>query len=113
MGAQGTTTVDFGAFPGDTDASTVVASAGIAAGSLVEAWLMPIPTADHTADEHIAEGPHIAILAGNIVAGVGFTIYAQIGDNPGTGMRDLKSGIVDKDGMLFYGLWTVGWVWNT
>lgn len=73
MGAQGTTTVDFGAFPGAMDASVAVTGqAGIVAGSLVEAWLRPAATADHTADEHLVEP--LRVLAHTIVAATGFTI---------------------------------------
>jgi len=47
--AQGTTTVDFGAFPGKTDATaTVSGQAGITGTSLVEAWIFPTATADHS-----------------------------------------------------------------
>jgi hypothetical protein len=75
MATQGTTTVDFGAFPGASDASVAVTGqTSITGTSLVEAWLYPTATADHTADEHWVET--IACCAGNVSAGVGFTIYA-------------------------------------
>jgi hypothetical protein len=74
VSTQGTATLDFGAFPGASDASiAVTGQAGILAGSYVEAWLFPALTTDHSADEHIAET--IKVFAGNIVAGTGFTIY--------------------------------------
>ena len=97
MGAQGTADLDFGAFPGKSDASVPVTGQGsIASGSLVEAWLRLVDTADHLADEHLVEP--IEIQAGNIVAGTGFTIYGinrtPIGDT------------------RIYGVWKVGWVWN-
>lgn len=93
MAGQGTITIDFGAFPGKTDASiAVTGQAGILTGSLVEAWIFPVATSDHSADEHLAEPP--AIVAGNIVAGTGFTIYGNALDNRA------------------YGLWTVAWCWN-
>ena len=73
MPAQGTATLDFGAFPGASDATVVVTGqAGIGAGSLVEAWLIPVATADHSADEHLVET--LKVQAGSIVAGTGFTI---------------------------------------
>lgn len=97
MGAQGQTTVNFGAAPGGIFASVAITGqTGILSGSLVEAWLQPIVTADHTVDEHILEEPNISIVAGNIIAGTGFTIYAQV-RNPI---------------WLEYGLFTVDWVWN-
>ena len=75
MGAQGTAVLDFGAFPGGYDASVAVTGqAAIVAGSLVEAWLRPAATGDHSADEHMLEP--IKVFAATIVAGTGFTIYA-------------------------------------
>ena len=113
---SGTATLDFGAFPGKSDASVVITGqAAIVAGSLVEAWIRPVATADHTADEHMAET--LKVFAGNIVAGTGFTIYGfntnQINEpilqprgragswNDGAGGR----------GTLIYGQFTVAWVW--
>jgi len=94
MGAQGTTTVNFGAFPGTTDTSVAVTGqAGIVAGSLVEAWVRMEATADHSADEHMVDPPEV--IAGTIVAGVGFTIYA-----------------LTKNTRRHYGQYTVAWVWN-
>lgn len=108
MAAQGTANIDFGVFPGKSDASVAVTGqTGILSGSLVEAWLIPIATADHTADEHLVE--EIKIVAGNIVAGTGFTIYGlcmnavQVKDNPTS--RNVTS-------PRLYGLWKVAWVWN-
>lgn len=101
MSASGTTTVDFGAFPGKSDTSVAVTGqAGIVAGSVVGAWLRPVATADHTADEHLLET--LRIEAGNIVAGTGFTIYAlntnQIPD--------------PKQSPRIYGLFNVAWAWS-
>ena len=95
MATQGKLTIDFGAFPGNTNiALDVTGQAGILASADVDAWLMPEITADHSIDEHVVDGPNV--MAGNIQAGVGFTIYAAA--------RDL--------GGKAYGLWNVGWVWN-
>lgn len=79
-GATGTAVLDFGAFPGTGDTKVVVTGqAGILAGSIVNAWIRPVATADHTADEHILEP--IRVIAGLIVPGTGFTIYG-INANP-------------------------------
>lgn len=92
---SGSTTVDFGAFPGSPEASaTITGQIGILAGSRIKAWLMPVDTADHSADEHRVES--IDVYAGNLVAGTGFTIYAQF--------RNLGS-------TMAYGTWTVAWEW--
>ena len=77
MATQGSTTVDFGAFPGATDTvATITGQASIGSGSLVEAWIFPTATADHSADEHWVDPPEV--FAGNVVAGTGFTIYAVV-----------------------------------
>lgn len=122
MGAQGTATVDFGAFPGTTDASVaVIGQTGIVAGSLAEAWIRPEATADHTADEHRVE--QIEVLAADIVAGTGFTIYAKntntfMEQSPPPRTRANEAPAADRVGYTqgrvntLYGLWTVGWVWN-
>ena len=93
-GGAGTTTIDFGAFPGTTDATVdVTGQTDIASGSVVQAWISPADTADHTADEHWVET--IKVLAGNIVAGTGFTIYG-----------------LATDEAFRYGTWNVAWRWT-
>lgn len=73
MSATGTATIDFGGKATDVTAS--VSAAGITSGSLVEAWVLPASTASNTPDNHWVED--LAVIAGSIVAGVGFTIYAK------------------------------------
>lgn len=102
MATTGTATLDFGAFPGASDASiAVTGQAGILSGSYVECWIRPVASADHTADEHLIET--IKVVAGNISAGVGFTIY---GVNTNT-LTDSEGGST-----RLYGTWTVAWVWT-
>lgn len=103
MGAQGTATLNFGAFAAgastfahpNTEASiAVTGQAAILAGSLIEAWLSApaAASADHSVDEHRVE--NIQVRAGDIIAGTGFTIYGEC----------LVGGT--------YGNFTVNWVWN-
>lgn len=97
MGATGTTTIDFGAFPGSVDASvTVTGQTGILSNSLVEAWVFPVSTADHTVAEHYVSPPRV--MAGEIVAGTGFTI------------RGFPTDVVGN-WPLTHGQWTVAWAW--
>lgn len=120
MGAQGTATLDFGAFPGASDAAVAITGqASILAGSLVEAWLFPAATADHTADEHLVET--LRVMAGNVVAGVGFTVYgvnvSQLNEPllPGRAVANQINTVlptIGGVGTLLYGAWNVGWVWN-
>lgn len=111
MAAQGTTTVDFGAFPGVTDTTAVIiGQAGILAGSLVEAWIFPTATADHSVDEHWVDPPEV--FAGNVIAGTGFTIYAVSKKRAEIGPTSDSLRIRNIDMPRVYGQWTVGWVWN-
>lgn len=127
----GTATIDFGAFPGVSDASVAVTGqTGIVAGSIVQAWIRPVATADHSADEHLIET--IKVVAGNIVAGTGFTIYAsntsqlnepleEAGYNrnhistgtaaANTGFGSAINPSVGGNGTRIYGQWTVAWSW--
>ena len=131
MGAQGTATIDFGAFPGASDASVAVTGqAAIVSGSLVEAWIRPEATADHTADEHMVET--LKVFAADIVAGTGFTIYGfntnQINEsletfggrtNPTTAAQNVAANPLGFQqltrggaGTRLYGSFVVAWVWN-
>lgn len=108
---QGTTTVDFGAFPGKTDVTaTVTGQTAITGSSLVEAWIFPAATADHSVDEHWVDPPEV--FAGNVSAGTGFTIYAVAKKRSDIGQRADSLRITNIDNPRVYGLWTVAWVWN-
>jgi hypothetical protein len=97
---SGSGLLDFGAFPGATDVQLVITGqTAILAGSVVEAFLLPAATADHSIDEHWLDGP--AVMAGNIVPGTGFTIYGNA-----------RFQMTGSDGLLTYGKWNVGWRWQ-
>ena len=133
MGAQGHTTIDFGAFPGSSHATVAVTGqAGIVAGSDAEAWIRAEASADHSADEHIVET--IQVRAAAIVAGVGFTIHAwntselnepvtqpvhptSVFTSSATaiGVKSAQPGVVAPGGgrgTRLYGVWNVSWTWN-
>src|SRR5947207_430098 len=114
---QGTTTVDFGAWPGSGDTSvTITGQTNIGSGSLVEAWIFPAATADHSVDEHWVDPPRV--VAGNIVVGTGFTIYATSRLGPAVQQTDpyFSSDRQRPDPSYadntHYGVWNVAWVWN-
>lgn len=93
MGAQGHTTVDFGAFPGKTQArGSVTGQASILAASDAEAWVRCEDSADHSAEEHGLED--MTVQAISIVAATGFTVVVR-----------------PKVGRC-YGLYNISWVWN-
>jgi len=124
-GNSGTTTIDFGAFPGLSDAAVTVYEPSIGPTSIVQAWLVAADTADHSADEHVVET--IQVIPGAAVAGAGFTIYAKntntvasqlsgaitvgfrakVGDQAGFAMPS-----VGGEGTRIWGQWTVAWRWS-
>jgi hypothetical protein len=114
MGASGTAIVDFGAFPGRSDASFTVSAPGIAANSLVEAWILPVVTTDHSPDEHEVETLTCKAYQSSIVANVSFTIClantSQLSEQASSGGS--QGSALGGIGTLIYGKWNVGWVWD-
>ena len=93
--ATGTTTVNFGTYPGSNQASAVITGQGaILTSSFIEAWLFPKATADHSEDEHIIEHMDVTVPFSTIVSGTGFTIQVYVPGN-----------------YRLYGLFTINWVW--
>jgi hypothetical protein len=91
VATTGQTTINFGT--GKQDVSiAVTGQAGILSNSLVEAWVFPAITASNTPDNHWVED--LEIMAGNVIAGTGFTIYAKC--------NTLKA----------HGIYNIAWVWN-
>lgn len=113
MGASGTAILDFGAFPGTSEAAvTVTGQAGIVSGSLVECWRLPtVATADKTIDEQRIE--RFTVLADTIIAATGFTIRGFEDADPSN--VKLNSSVTrDKDQFQrnrIYGKYNIGWVW--
>jgi hypothetical protein len=99
-GNQGTATLDFGAFPGTDTATVAVADAAIGAAALVEAWVFPAATTDHSADEHVVES--FKVVARDVVAGVGFSVQ---------GFSTFE-GRFAGNAFRVYGKWNIAWVWN-
>jgi len=110
MGAQGTATLNFGAFPGSQEAKIVITGqTGILAGSLASAWVLPAATADHSIDEHLVDP--VRVIVGNVVAGTGFTIYGYPADIQTFGSKTLAGGLPDQQANL-YGALNIAWCWN-
>lgn len=114
MGAAGTATVNFGAFPGASEASVTVSAPGIQASSLVEAWILPNTTADHSPDEHRIETLEVTADQSSIVANTSFVIKIS-------NMSELDEALANQGsqgqanggiGTRIYGAWNVGWVWD-
>lgn len=91
----GTAVLDFGAFPGSSDATTIVTGqTGLVSGSFVEAWITPIATADHSEDEHMVED--IDVFTSAMIVGTGFTVRAFSRS---------------KGNTRLYGQFSFSWVW--
>ena len=67
--------------------------------------IFPAATTDHTTDEHWVDPPDV--FAGNVQAGVGFTIYGINRDRSEIGPQ---TRVVDAPKL--YGKYNIGWVWN-
>lgn len=94
MGAQGTATINFGAIGsvGNRSSVNVTGQASILSNSAVEGWLRLEATAEHPVDDLLIDP--VKVIAGNIVAGTGFTLYAEMPYGNA------------------YGNYKVDWAWN-
>lgn len=80
--------VDFTATP-STDAQVVVTGQyGIYSDSMIKAWLVAVPTTDHTLADHLAVD--LTIVPGSLVTDVGFTIYIKSNSGPLTGKYSIQ-----------------------
>jgi len=79
MAVIGQSEIDFGAFPGNNEASvTVTGQTGILNTSSVEAFIMADDTTtDHTASDHKYLSVFIGLTCSTPVTATGFTIYAR------------------------------------
>lgn len=122
MGAQGTATLDFGAFPGSNVAFVDVAAVGVVAGSAIEAWMRPVATADHTDTDHIAAPMKVV---GTYLSDDNIRIYGinesdvmppeeEQRPEANPGISSLRSGLtrVRQPAPMFVGQFSVNWVWN-
>lgn len=90
----GTATLDFGAHPGNNEASVAVTGqTTISATSKADAFVMADDTsADHTANDHRYFETFAALSCGTPVAATGFTIFA-------------------RSHQKLTGQWSIRWVW--
>lgn len=76
---QGNTTISFGVDPGHNEANSIVTGVtNISTTSKVEAYVMASDTTPtHTANDHRYFSTLAGISCGDVVAGVGFTVYVN------------------------------------
>lgn len=80
LGGQGQVTIDFGPSQAQR-ASAAVSAPLILPQATIIARLGYGPTPDHSEDEHLMASTVMGVVAGSIVPGVGFTVYATTQDN--------------------------------
>ena len=103
--ANGSTTINFGAWPGTARATADVSGqTGYVAGSRVEAFILPVATADHSLDEH--RSVMLKVLAFYKVYGT-FTIEGY--ENAPYSVMDNKKQYRKQ---FLHGQYTVGWAWS-
>lgn len=75
----GSVEIDFGAYPGSNEAQvSVTGQTDITTAADVEAYVSAdSTTTDHTASDHKYFAALAGLTAGDVVNGVGFTIYAR------------------------------------
>lgn len=104
MPGNGTATINFGAFPGSPETEVDVAGqSGLISTSRIEAWVQPIATADHSADEHIVE--RLRVIGFYKVDG---TLTIRGFDNASPAWKDPFRQAQDQ---RLFGQFTVGWAW--
>ena len=94
MGAIGTAALDFTSTPSDSTSVAVTGQATIASDSTCEAFFMRDTTADNGGDEHEEAATMVPLVCGDVIAGTGFTIFAN------------------TIGALVTGQFKVHWVWS-
>ena len=89
-GLGGNDGVDELIFDADTTqtSTTITGQYGIGTDSLIKAWLVAIPTADHDITDHL--NADLTILPGDIVNNVGFTIYGKANSGTRTGKYTIQ-----------------------
>ena len=112
---SGVATLQFGAFPGAVMAQTIVSAIdGSDPNAEVDAWIIPVATADHSADEHSADPPMVnAQIVGSTIVLNG---YPSGRDKPvpsGTpfGASPSQQPISTQQPMP-YGAWSVAWAFS-
>jgi hypothetical protein len=124
MGAQGTATLDFGAFPGSSVASVDVAATGVISTSAVEAWIRPVASSDHTVEDHIIAPMRVVgqYLSDNNIRIYGINtndvtppMEPVIDDRPSTPVTVVARPLIRQERQrspMFVGQFNVWWVWN-
>lgn len=106
MGASGTTTLNFGTFPGTAEATVDVSGqTGFVSTSEHEAWIQPIATADHSSDEH--DSVDLQVRSQYLTDGT-IRIVGRCNTPPQAFKHNRGQPTYNR----LFGQYTVGWAWN-
>lgn len=114
---SGVATLDFGVFPGSPSATTTVVAVDASDPSAVlDAWITQVATVDHSADEHAADPPMVAIVAdgaGNIII-TGQPSGRDMIVQPGvaTGHVNTSQAPIGQTQLMPVGKWSVAWAFS-
>jgi hypothetical protein len=114
--------LDFGAFPGSNVAYVDVVTAGVIATSAVEAWIRPVASADHSAEDHVVAPMKVTgmyVSDGNIrIYGVNTNdVIPPLEAQPlhrqvATSTARPEVNLARQNAPRFVGQFNVWWVWN-
>ena len=115
-GGTGTATIDFGAFPGSNVAFVDVAATGVISTSTINAWIRPVVTADHTAEDHVAAPIRVIgqYLADDSIRVYGINtndVIPPLDNVPLRGGSSKQSGVDRQRSPMLVGQYSVFWSW--
>lgn len=113
---SGVTTLQFGAFPGAPQASVTVSAIDAAdPNAEIDAWIIPIATTDHSADEHVYDPPRLGCaIVGTSIVITGFPsgrdLYVPASTPFGNTANSQMP--VGNTQCMPYGAWSVAWAFS-
>jgi len=117
MGATGTATINFGSFPGSNVAFVDVVAAGVISTSLIEAWIRPATTVDHTDADHVVAPMKVVgvfLSAGNIrIYGINQNDVIPPLELQPAARATLRTNVrlARQNSPMFVGQYDVNWAW--
>ena len=114
---SGVAVLDFGSFPGSPSATaTVVAGAAADPNAVIDAWVTPQATADHSADEHAGDPPMVvaAVVSGGNIVISGYPSGRDLAVPPGTpfGRATTSQMPIGRQQVMPYGKWSIAWAFS-
>jgi hypothetical protein len=111
--SSGVTTISFGAFPGSSSATTtIIAGAAADPNAAIDAWVTPIATADHSAEEHAGDPPLVvaAVVSGGNIVINGYPSGRDLFVPAQTPFVNTPSQMpIGMQQVMPYGAWSVAW----